>query len=507
MRVTVRRLNKNEYNNTIRDLFGIAIRPADTFGIDPSGLNFDNNSDVLSIDGILAGKYLDASQTIANEVFKTPSKFMICSPSATLSAKACARKILGAIAKRAYRRPISELELVQLETVVDVASSQGDGFEKAIYLGIQKILMSPNFLFRIEKHSAPDNPNVVVQINDYELATRLSYFIWSSMPDDTLFALAATGSLKNSSVLKEQVNRMLKDSKAQSLVDIFASQWLDLSSLSTHDADMALFPALTAKLKDDMLIETKSMIASVFRGTASVSDFVKADYTFINENLANHYGISAKAVDGKTYTADQFRKVSLVGTERRGLITQGSLLTITSHANETSPVIRGKWVMENLMCSAPPEPPSNISLGNPPEGFVGTRRQRIEYHSKNPTCYSCHSVMDPIGFSLEKLNPIGQWRTTLEGDTIDDTGKLPDGKSFAGATGLADLLDERPQFKTCFSKKITSFALGRELKPFENCRIQNLALANIDSKKTFADLVYALVTNDIFLKQKGDGGI
>ncbi len=497
--VTVRRLTRAEYNNTIRDLFDVNITPANSFPLDPFASNFNNNSDIQYLDSEMVENYFTASEAVVAEIFKIPSKIITCTPdSSSTSIMSCVRKILGPIAHRAYRRPVSSTDLAQIEKVVNVGIQQKATFNEAIKLGIQTILMSPHFLFRIEKHYDPKNPLAVSELNDFELASRLSYFVWASTPDEALLDLAESGRLKNPAVLKEQVSRMLKDSKSQSLSGIFVAQWLNLSSLlENHTVNPKLYPNFSEALKKDMQTETNLMVNSVFQGNTPVSDLIEGNYSYLNERLAQHYDIPG-------VTGTEFRRVSLNGTNRRGLLTQGSFLTATSSGEETSPVTRGRWVLDNIMCIRIDDPPPDTP-SEPPDMVNLSRRERLEMHSKIPACYSCHSVMDPIGFSLEKYNAIGKWRTSIENQPIDDAAKLPTGEFVHGGLGLAEVLSKGTSFKGCFTNKLVTYALGRELKNYEKCRIKNLGLNNIGGEKSLGDLIFAIVTNDIFKKQKGDG--
>src|SRR5439155_6786167 len=368
-RLTIRRLNRVEYNNTIRDLVGIDFHAADDFPSDDVGYGFDNIGDVLSMAPILMEKYLDAAERIVAKAFETPQvrqRIMFRQPTEQTKID-CARQIIERFVFRAYRRPVKSEEVDRLVGLVRQAEAQGDSFDKGIQLALQAIFVSPHFLFRIELDSQPRNEQAIHSVNDFELASRLSYFLWNSMPDDELFEQARQSKLHEEPVLETQVRRMLKDGKARALVESFAGQWLELRSLKAVTPDTALFPAFDEALRSAMLKESELFFEAVVKEDRSILDFLDADFTFLNERLARHYG--SGGVRG-----DQFQRVHLTSDQRGGILTQGSILTVTSNPTRTSPVRRGKWILENLLGMPPPPPPPHVPELKERKELIGTLR-------------------------------------------------------------------------------------------------------------------------------------
>jgi hypothetical protein len=499
-RVTIRRLNRAEYNNTIRDLVGVRFQPARDFPADDIGYGFDNIGDVLSLPPILMEKYLAAAEKIVEEAFKAPKlrkRILIAQPGNNPTE--AARKILGAFARRAFRRPVTAQEVERLVRFVDLAKKNGDSFEIGIQLALQAVLVSPHFLFRIEKDREPNNPKVVHPISEFELATRLSYALWSSMPDEELFRLAGQGGLRKAGVLEAQVRRMLKDPRARALVDNFAGQWLQTRNLQTANPNPAQFPTFNDALRADMLRETELFFEAIVKENRSILDFLDADFTFLNERLARHYGIAG--VKG-----NQFRRVKLTGGQRGGVLTQASILTITSNPTRTSPVKRGKWILENILGTPPPPPPPNVPELNEDKKVVlsGSLRQRMEKHRSNALCASCHQRMDPLGFGFENFDAVGAWRTKDGTFTIDPSGTLPGGTSFKGPQELKAILKgKKKEFARCLSDKVLTYALGRGLEYYDKCAVDSIAENLAKQQYRFASLVIEVVKSDPFQKRRG----
>ena len=390
---------------------------------------------------------------------ETPSrsKIFACRPVTSNDEEPCARKILSTLARRAYRRPVTDEDLQALFSLYKTGRSEGD-FIAGIQLALEGMLVSSKFLFRIE--SDPENvaPGVAYRISDLELASRLSFFLWSSIPDDELLGLAERGRLKEPAVLDRQIRRMLADSRSKTLVENFAGQWLYLRNIRQVSPDPRVFPQFDDELRQAFQQETKLFFESMLRNDRSVLDLLKADYTFVNERLARHYQIP-------NVYGSHFRRVTLHDEARRGLLGQGSILTVTSRANRTSPVVRGKWVLENLLGTPPPPPPPDVPAleENNEEVTALTMRQRMEQHRENPVCASCHKLMDPIGFALDNFDAIGQWRTDVADNPLDVSGVFPDGTRFQGPTELRNILLSRPeQFVHTVTEKLLTYALGRE---------------------------------------------
>ena len=527
--VTLRRLNRAEYNNTVRDLCGVDIHPADAFPNDDVGYGFDNIGDVLSISPLLMEKYVAVAAKVAHATMGGQSKLMeqldtFDPPDATRST--VARKFLTYFVQRAYRRPAAKDDVDRLVHYVELAHSQGETFQQGMEYAMTAAMCSPNFLFRIEtnipgvplapapvKGSGKRGSKVRLHVahsksgtdgsllNDFALASRLSYFLWSSMPDDELYNLAAKGKLHDPTVLVAQAKRMLKDPRAGALADNFAGQWLQLRNLANVSPDTKRFTGFDDGLRKAMKTETEMFFQTIVGEDRSVLDFLDARYTFLNEQLAKHYGI-----DG--IQGGNFRRVTLVGDQRGGILSQASLLTVTSNPTRTSPVKRGKWVMENLLGTPlPPAPPNVPALSDDKKGpLVGTLRQRMEQHRANPVCAGCHSNMDPIGFGMENYDAVGKWRTEDGESKIDPSGVLPDGSKFSSPAQLKQiLLSKKSQFVHCLSEKLMTYALGRGLERTDRCTLDGIVTASAKQGDRFSSLVAGIVQSDPFRKQRESG--
>ena len=386
-----------------------------------------------------------------------------CRPTNRADEVPCARKIIGTLARRAYRRPVNDNDLESLLSFYQKGRNEGGTFDSGIEAAIQLILASPEFLFRFE----PDPPALAAgapyRISDLELASRLSFFLWSTVPDDQLLNLASLGKLHEPAVLEAQVKRMLADPKSKALVDNFADQWLYLRNLKNINPDFETFPDFDDNLRQAMKQETDLFFGDIIREDHSLMDLLDANYTFINERLARHYGIP------NIYGTD-FRRVTLTDDRRRGLLGQASILTITSYATRTSPVQRGKWILTNLIGMPPDPPPPNVpALKEHSDAAHPTSlRQRMEQHRKNEPCASCHKLMDPIGFSLENFDAVGQWRTSDEGAKIDPAGVMFNGAKIDGPVALRQILMAKPDiFASVFTEKLMTYALGRGVQYYD----------------------------------------
>jgi mono/diheme cytochrome c family protein len=499
-RVTLRRLNRAEYNNTIRDLLGIDFKPADDFPQDDVGYGFDNIGDVLSLPPLLMEKYLAAAEKIVAKALASPEarKRIFIVPTQN---EESARQILERFAVRAYRRPLRGDELRRLLRFVEMAEKNRDSFETGIGLALQAALVSPHFLFRVEIDPRPDDPRAIHPISHYELASRLSYFLWSSMPDDELFELARKKTLREADVLEGQVRRMLKDPRSRALVDNFAGQWLQLRTLKEFKPDPDLFSSFDETLRSAMLQETERFFENVVREDRSILDFIDADYTFVNERLAKHYGLSG--VKGES-----FQRVSLTGTPRGGILTQAAVLSVTSNPTRTSPVKRGKWILENILGTPPPPPPAGVEeLKDDKEAVLsGSLRQRMEQHRANPNCATCHQRMDPLGFGLENFDAIGGWRTREGKHAIDPSGTLPNGQSFKGPAELRAILKTRQEaFARCLAEKLLTYALGRGVERYDRCALDDIVRGAGKDNYKFSRLVIEIAKSDPFQKRRGKG--
>ncbi len=640
------RLNRLEYNNTVRDLLGVTFRPADDFPSDDVGHGFDNIGEILTLPPLLMEKYLNAAEKIAREVIiavdpsqperktftanqiqrgkaakadgegviipsvgfalvtweapvtgtyllsvdaaghqagddsvkmefrlddhtlltrvvpNSPDKYetythpvqvtrgkhlfavafvndfydsqtdpaaprdrnlllnrfevrgplefqhddlpephrrlIVHHPRGGKTAAECARENLARLLPKAFRRPVSDEEIETYVQLVERSMQQGDAFESAMQTALMAVLVSPHFLFRVES----DPPSGEIHpLNDYELATRLSYFLWSSLPDDELFQHAAQGDLHHDAVLEQQVQRMLTDPKSSALVESFADQWLNLRILDQVRPDPGKFPDFNGELKGDLKRETRAFFEYILRENRSVLELLDGPYTFVNNRLAKHYGLPE-------VSGDQFQKVSLEGTPRAGLMTQGSILTLTSAPTRTSPVKRGKWILEVLLDEPPPPPPPNVpelteTAKTSPEA---TLRQQLEIHRANPVCASCHQTMDSLGFGMENFDPIGRWRDQDDSKPLDVSGTLPDGRTFAGPKELVGvLMQKKTDFVRALSGKLLTYALGRGLEYYDRCTVDNILMRMEEQDYRFSVLVTEIVKSRPFRLRRGEG--
>jgi hypothetical protein len=405
----------------------------------------------------------------------------------------CARKILSTLARRAYRQPVSPSDVQTLMDFYQAGRKQGT-FDSGIESALRLILASPKFLFRDE----PDPPNVaagaIYAVSDLELASRLSFFLWSSIPDDELLNAAVEGKLKDPAVLERQVRRMLDDARSDTLVRNFAAQWLFLRNLQTFVADQQEFPNFDENLRQSFRRETELFFQSIIRDDRSVIDLIDANYTFVNERLARHYGIP-------NIYGTRFRRVTLPDENRRGLLGQGSVLTVTSYPNRTSPVLRGKWILDNLLGTPPPAPPPNVpDLKDAHEGGkVLSVRERMEEHRANSACATCHRVMDPLGFSLENFDATGQWRTKEEAGPVDASGRLADGTEVDGPVALRQALLKHPEtFARTMTEKLLTYSLGRGLEYYDMPVVRAITRDAAASNYRFSSLVMGIVKSTPF---------
>jgi hypothetical protein len=394
-------------------------------------------------------------------VADTPSRRAIlrCRPARAAEESACARKIFTTLARRAYRRPVTDADLEPLLRFFRDGQTEG-GFEAGIERALQRLLISPEFLFRIERDPKAIAAGTNYRISDLELASRLSFFLWSSIPDDELLNAAARGTLHQPAVLERQVHRMLADRRSDALVSNFAGQWLQLRNLEAMAPDWAIFPNFDDGVRVAFRRETELFFESILRENRGIMELLTADYTFVNERLARHYGIP-------DVYGDRFRRVMLTDPNRRGLLGQGSILLVTSRPNRTSVVLRGKWVLATILGAPPPEPPANVppleEEGPGNHGKTLTVRERLVNHRKGAACAGCHSMIDPLGFALENFDAVGRWRDLDDKfRPIDASGTLPDGTAY---TGLQDfrraILSDPERFVTAVTERILTYALGR----------------------------------------------
>jgi len=413
-----------------------------------------------------------------------------CHPSKAADEPACARTILGTLARRAFRRPVTKADVDPLYAFYRQNRDAGQDFSSGIQAALEAILVAPEFLFRIEQDPKAGASNQRTYVSDIELASRLSFFLWSSIPDGELLGLAEQKRLSDPAILERQVRRMLDDPRADALVANFVGQWLQLRNVATVQPDPVLLPFDEA-LRDAFFTETTLFVSSIFREDRSLLDLLTADYTFVNQRLAEHYGIP------RIY-GSQFRRVTLTDANRRGLLGQGSVLTVTSYPNRTSVVQRGKWVLETLLGSPPPPPPADVpELKAAPHGKRLSMREQMEVHRVNPTCAACHARMDPIGFALENYDAVGQWRATDADAPIDASGKLPDGTAFDGPAGLTQLLltKYRADFVRTATEKLLTYALGRGVEYYDLPAVRAIDRAAADDNYRISSWIAAVVNS------------
>jgi hypothetical protein len=421
----------------------------------------------------------------------TPSRrrVFIRQPSGPDDEEACAQEVLASLLRRACRRPMTDADLVKPMQLFRQARDEG-GFEAGIELALSYVLISPEFLFRVERDPPKVAPGTAYHLSDLELASRLSFFLWSSLPDDELLGLAEEGRLRDPQVLAAQARRMLADERSTALVDNFASQWLYLRNLDSMTPDARLFPDFDDNLRQAFRRETEMFFESIMREDRSVLDLIDADYTYLNERLAKHYGIP------HVY-GSRFRRVSLDPQSRRGgLLRHGSILTVTSYANRTSPVIRGKWILENVLGTPPPPPPPNVPALETSVSAKLPVRQRLAQHRADAACASCHDLIDPVGFALENFDAIGQWREMENGLPVDASGGLPDGRQIDGVEGLEQGLLDRPEmFVATMVEKLLTFAIGRGHQPYDGPAIRKIVREAEKDAYRFSALIEGIVTS------------
>jgi len=422
-------------------------------------------------------------------------KVFSCYPQNADQEPDCARTVLSKLATQAYRRPLNDNDVELLMSFYEAGKSAGD-FETGIQRGLQFILSDPEFIYRMEGEPS-DNGEKYFLVSDLELASRLSFFLWSSTPDQQLLDIAAAGTLRNDGVLQQQVERMLADPRSDAMVSNFAGQWLQLRNLQSASPVADLFPDFDDNLRQAFRTETEMLFASVMREDRAVTELLDANYTFVNERLAKHYGI--EGVNGS-----QFRRVEL-GPEldmRRGLLGKGSILTVSSVADRTSPVLRGKWVLLNILGVVPPDPPPNVpalEASDVPGAGPQTMRERMEQHRNNPACSSCHQMMDPIGFALDKFDRIGRYRTADMGRTLDATGKLVDGQEFDGPSELRQaLMHYSPQFVQTMAERLLTYALGRGVEYYDMPVVRSIVKQAGEHDNHFSALVMGVVRSKPF---------
>lgn len=448
-------------------------------------------------------------QQITGPSRTSASRIYTCGHAAGGHTPVCTDRIITSLARRAFRRPVSAAEASKYIALATRAAKDEGSFEEGLAVGIQALLVSPDFLFRIERpavRAAADKPvptqrgvvDTSQRITQHQLATRLSYFLWASMPDAALRRAADTGTLRDPAVLAAQVRRMLRDPRSHALAEQFGGQWLQFRALESTTRNRERFPDFEDYLRLSMRRETELFIEHIIREDRSILEFLDAKYSFMNERLARHYGIAG--VKGP-----EFRRVDLSGTPRGGVLTQASVLTVSSYATRTSPVLRGKWILDNLLNAPPPEPPADVpNLDETAIGTAASMRDQLQAHRKNPTCASCHRRMDPLGFGLENFDAVGAWRTADGNFPIDASGELPDGEEFNGPDELLGILRRQPKaFSEALASKLLTYALGRGLESYDRRTVRDIAAKLPARNYRFSALVLEIVNSLPFQQQRG----
>jgi len=478
--VMSRRLNRSEYINTVRDLFGVEfglpfeeLLPKDGSG----GEGFDTSGNALFLSSIHIEKYLEAADQIANAVLPdnwramtaemqlAREHFLVDTPGILTRTDTAAREVLTGFTERAWRRPIGDDEVDKLMTMFERGRERGDSFDVSMRLAVKAVLISPHFLFLAEPEPGDAG---VHRLADVPLASKLSYFIWSSMPDQELMSLAVQGQLQDTNIYRAQIRRMMKDPKADALGERFALQWLDLEKLGDDvKPDATKYPQFDSALAIAMKQEVTTYFNNLIRNDRSLLELIDSDYTFVNARLAELYGLD-------DVTGDAFERVQLADANRGGILGMAGIHALTSFPLRTSPVLRGRWVLEALLGDKiPPPPPEVPALDEAKMNTDGlTLRRQLEIHRENPDCAGCHDKMDPLGFGLENFDVMGQWRTEDHGNPLDTTGTLPTGETYEGPAGLKKvLLAQKNKIMRHLARKMTGFAFGRELNKFDGCVI------------------------------------
>jgi hypothetical protein len=502
-RVIVRRLNRTEYCNTVRDLLGTSQRPCDSFPDDGEFEGFDTFAEVQSTSPLHLELYERAAEQLITELRGLPpddpryGRVFTCVPTAE-TWKPCAREVLHRFAGRAWRRPVAAAEIEPYVALVAGAVAEKEPPERAVGIGLQALLVSPNFLFRLEVDDDPASA-APHPLRGHELASRLSYTLWSTMPDDELRAAADRGALRDPAELSRQVRRMLASPRARAFARDFAGQWLLTRRLPFHSVDRKRFPGVDRPLREGMQEETERFVQAFLLESRPLRELLTADFTFVNDRVAKHYGLAE--------AGPEFRRASLEGTNRAGLLTQASVLTVTSHSDRTSPVKRGIWVLEQLLCEEVPPPPPDVQpLAKPePTEKKLTLREQLEDHRLDVGCAGCHKIIDPIGFGLESFDAVGVERSEDNGQPVDSEGELPDGRRFSGPRQLAALLAADARFEHCFTERVLTYALGRSFKDREGkAWVARIAESARRRGGSLGDLLAAMIAEAPFRMRRGD---
>ena len=497
---TIHRLNRAEYDNTVRDLLGTSLRPSADFPDDDVAHGFDNIADVLTLSPVHIELYATAARRVIADALRAESdsrdELMVCEPVGAESlaeVENCLAEVVSEFLPRAWRRPVTDVEIERLVGFGASVIEAGDSFDVAVSLVMEAALASPNFVFRVEQHPELSAEEVaagdVPWLDDYALASRLSYFLWSSMPDEELFALAAEGRLQDAAEIERQVRRMLEDPKSDALVENFAGQWLYLRNIDRAAPDVWSYPEFNDELRASMREEMELFFATFISEDRSMLELLTADDSFVDPVLAAHYGLDE-------FDGEGFERVYFSGVPRGGLLGQAGILMALSYPTRTSPVRRGKFILGQLLCQEPPPPPPGVEGLPETEDVEGlSLREQMERHRTDPTCASCHATMDPLGFGLENYDGVGQWRDSYGDEPVDAVGLLPDGRQFDGGQDLAALIADDPAFPRCISQTLFMYANGRPIELADRAAVLSVGESFEESGYRFADLAVAIATS------------
>lgn len=501
-RATVRRLNRVEYNNVIHDLFAVDVTPADNFPADDVGEGFDNIGEVLSLPPLLMEKYLEAAETVTAAVAEDPAAWQAVFPASSTdnSGLEHIRLDVTHLARRAFRRPPEEGELDRLMELFRLARDEGATTNEAVAFVTQAILVSPHFLFRLEEDPLTVDADEAKPLSSHAIASRLSFFLWSTVPDTELDRLADQKRLLDADVVLSQARRMLQHPKARALVDNFVGQWLELRLLDAAAPDPEMFPDFDESLKRAMINETTRYFEELIKNDGSILELIDSDYSYVNARLAAHYDIAG-------VTGNRLRRVRLQDDRRGGILTHGSILTLTSNPTRTSPVKRGKWILENILGTPPPPPPPNVAELEEGDDLLGSLRERMQQHRENPSCAVCHRKMDALGFGFENFDATGGWRERDGRYEIDASGELPGNITFQEPAELRQILrSNSDEFASCLARKLLIYCLGRTLSSRDQCVVDDVVEHLKQHGYRFSELIVAIVTSDTFRYSGKTGG-
>ncbi|MCY1057352.1 DUF1592 domain-containing protein [Nannocystis sp. SCPEA4] len=498
----IRRMNRREYDNTVFDLLGDDSRPAQNFPAEEEALGFNNNADALVVTSLLAEGYLAAAEALAENAVKDLSALLHGCDVKTDGEAACAERFITEFGRSAYRRPLAADEVKTLLAVHQAAADEFD-FATGVRLTMTAMLQSPHFLYRVEFGEPMSGSDDILKLAPYELASRLSYFLWGTMPDAELFAAAAEGRLEEPEDVANQATRMLADARARATVRDFHGQWLELRRIEEMEKDDEAFPEFDPEIRPLLRAEAENFLDHViWDDQGDLDSIYLAPYTFLNGELADYYGI-------KGPNGDAFEKFDLPAGQGSGFLTQGGLLSVLAKPNQTSPIHRGKFVRERLLCQVVPPPPDNVDITPPEVDPTLPTRERFKQHSVDPTCSGCHSMMDPVGFGFEHFDGIGRWRDEEAGKPVDASGEIIGATTkgtFDGVPELAALLVDSPETERCMTLQWFRYAYGRADADVDACTVDDLTRQFAGSGRRIQDLIVALTQSEAFLYRRAPEG-